>query len=269
MSKRVGGVGVLGKSLWVAGALGAFALFGARPGWAATIVVLQTGNQPPQTIYADGKHLRMESPGEKESVAILDAESGKLVVLDDKEKSYTEITEADMKHMAEQLGAARAQIEQSLDKLSPAERKQAEKALGAMAQDQKGKKWEWKFQALGQKKTVNGMPCEMYKVTLDGKPHEQDCILPWSSNLLKKSDFTGLESFGRSLNQAFGAPGGQGIPLFNEFPGLPISRVPADGDEPEQVKSVRQGSAPAGAFSIPQGYTKKPLPIDGPTSASH
>jgi hypothetical protein len=254
----------------VAAALGALAIFGARPGWAATIIVLQNGNQPPQTIYADGKHLRLESPGEKESVAILDAASGKLVVIDDKEKSYTEITEADMKHMAQQLGAARAQIEQQMEKLSPEDRKQAEKALGAMAKDLKGsKKSEWKFQPLGQKKTVNGMSCEMYKVTLDGKPHEEDCILPWSSSLLKKSDFTGLESFGKSLNQAFGAPGGQGIPLFSDFPGLPISRVPADGDEPEQVKSVRQGSAPAGAFSVPSGYTKKPLPVDVPASAAH
>lgn len=258
---------MVGKTLFVAGALGACVVLGARPGWAATIVVLQTGNQPPQTIYADGKHLRMESPGEKESVAILDAEGGKLVVVDDKDKSYTEITEADMKHMAEQLGAARAQIEQQMDKLSPEQRKQAEKSLGAMAQDLKGlKKWEWKFQSLGQKKTVNGMPCEMYKVTLDGKPHEQDCILPWSSPLLKKTDFSGLESFGKSLNQAFG---GQGIPLFNEFPGLPISRLPSDGDEPEQVKSVRQGSPPPGAFAVPPGYTKKPLQLDGPTSASH
>jgi hypothetical protein len=235
---------------------------------AATIIVTQKGEQPSSTFIADGDHLRMERPGERESVIIMDVPGKRLVMVRDGEKSYSELTEADMKQIGAQLAAARAQMDERMKNMTPEQRKQVEQAMGSMAgMMQNLKKFEWKFDSLGQKKTVNGMPCEMYKVSLNGEPHEEDCILPWSSRLLKRSDFTGLENFTRTMTESIGARGAGdhgGVPLFHEFPGLPISRVPLEGGTrgpEEQVKSIKQGSPPAGAFTVPTGYTKKPLPM--------
>jgi hypothetical protein len=110
-------------------------------------------------------------------------------------------------------------------------------------------------------------------VLLDGKLHEEDCILPWSSKLLKKSDFAGIEQLAQTMTEAVGVSQSGGIPLLNKYPGLPISRVPitpdgARGDE-EQVKSIKQGSVPAGSFTVPAGYTKKPLPEGITGTATH
>jgi hypothetical protein len=235
---------------------------------AATIIVTQKAGEQTSTFIADGDHLRMERPGERESVIIMDVPGKRLVMVRDQEKSYSELTEEDMKQIGAQLAAARAQMDERMKNMTPEQRKQVEQAMGSMAGMMQGtKKFEWKFDSLGQKKTVNGMPCEMYKVSLNGEPHEEDCILPWSSKLLKRSDFIGLENFTRTMTQSIGARGAGdrgGVPLFHEFPGLPISRVSLEGGTrgpEEQVKSIKQGSPPAGAFTVPAGYTKKPLPM--------
>ena len=237
----------------------------AAPAGAATIIVLQTSDGSTQTIYADGKHLRMEMPGEKDSVAILDAAENRLLMINDREKVYTEISEADIKVIGNELQAMRAQLDERMKTMNAEQRKQVEQAMSSMPGGQAvaRKRWEWKFHALGKKRTVNGMSCEVYRVSLDGQPHEEDCILPWSSNLLKRSDFIGLEELGRTLNESLGGPSrGQSIPLFHQFPGLPIARVSLEGGKrgpEEQVKTVKQGHAPAGAFSVPSGYRRKSL----------
>jgi hypothetical protein len=243
------------------------ATLAARPVLAATTLVLQRGAATPTTMYADGDHLRLANlvAGGVTGV-IMDVPSKKLVMLNDGDKTYMEITEEEMKRLKGKMVAMRAQMAERLKQLPPDQRKKAEAMMGSDA----GKTIDWKFQALGQKKTVNGMTCDMYRVLADGAPHEEDCILPWSSSLLKKSDFTGLEKLSQTMSESVGMGQNGSLPLFHKYPGLPISRVPLQADgtrgEEEQVKSIKQGPVPAGTFKVPADYKKKPLPaaIGGP-----
>jgi len=252
---------------------------------AAATIVVQTGKQAPSTIYADGDRLRMEmapdsgpavpahGPGaaaRAASVVIVDAVARKMVMVNDRDKTFTEITEDDVKRMKGQMDAMRAQMAERTKNMTPEQRAQMESMMGPRAAEMlKGdaKPAVWKFEALGQKKTVNGFACEMYRVLLDGQPHEEDCISPWSAHLVDRAVFSGLEKFGESMNENLGVGSGLGMPVLHQFPGMPISRVILlpDGSrgEESQVKSIGHGAVPAAKFAPPPGYTKKDLPQMG------
>ena len=248
---------------------------------AAVTIVVQHGTSPPSTIYADGNRLRMDlnhetgapaaKPGEPRGTGfvVIDAGTRKMMMVNDRDKTYTELTEEDMKRAKAQMQGLRGQLAERMKNATPEQRARMEAMMGpaGAAQLNDQKPHEWKFEALGEKKTINGFACQMYRGLLDGKPHEEDCISPWSAGLVKRSEFAGLEKFGESINQDLGiGPGAGGMPLFHQYPGFPISRVVLDAagarGEEQQVKSIKPGALAPGLFAPPAGYTQR-KPLEG------
>jgi len=245
--------------------------------FAGVTIVSQVGARPGTTTYADGDHLRFETPpreaGGRATVVLMDAVGKRMLTLDDATKTYVEITEEDMKRMRGRMDAMRAQMDERMKAMPPEQRKMMEQMVakrgGQMpGSDGAAKPQEWTFQAMGQKKTINGFACEMYAVNVDGKLREESCVSPWSAGLIKKDDFAGLQKFGEEMSKEFGGgnhPSAHAVFMrFDKSPGLPISRVHIDADgkrgEEEQIKSIKRGAIAPALFAIPAGYTKKELP---------
>ncbi len=253
---------------------------------AAVTITTQRGASGITTVYADGDRLRIDSPardpGGRAHVMIMDADGKRMVTLDESTKTYTELTEEDMKRVRGRMDGMREQMEERMKSMPPEQRKKMEEMMagrggmgvmggpGAMGRvGAAAKPREWTFEPLGQKKSVNGFSCEMYRVNVDGKPREEDCISPWSAGLVKREDFAGLQKFGEEMSREFG--GGEGeksrgpFMRFDKAPGIPISRVPLEPDgkrgEEEQIKSIKRGAIPSSLFAIPAGFTKKDLPM--------
>jgi len=245
--------------------------------------VVQHGKNPPSTIYADGDRLRMDlnheagpanaNPATGKSAApkatgfvVIDAAARKMMMVNDRDKSYTAMTEEDMKRAKAQIKAMRGQLAERMKNATPEQRARFESMMGPAGAQDDQKPHEWKFEAMGEKKTINGFACQMYRGLLDGKPHEEDCISPWSAGLVKRSEFAGLEKFGESINQELGVGAGA-MPLFHQYPGFPISRVVLDASgargEEQQVKSIKQGGLAPGLFAPPAGYTERKKPEMG------
>jgi len=275
--------GVLSSSPLVGATL--LALLAPAAARAATTIVVQRGKEPPSTIYADKDRLRMEAPegvapamagkgpgapaGRAPSVVLVDAVARKMVMVNDRDKTFTEITEEDMKRLKAQLQAMRAQMAERTKNMTPEQRAQMESMMGPAAKQMlsgDAKPPQWKFEPLGTKKTVNGFACEMYRVLLDGAVHEEDCISPWSAGLVDRSAFAGLEKFAENMEQGMGGMRGA-MPLFHQFPGLPITRVvispTGERSEEHQVKSISHAAIAPSMFVVPAGYTKRELPQMG------
>jgi hypothetical protein len=206
-------------------------------------------------------------------VVLLDAARKRQIMIDDTNKTYTEITDEDRKRMRAQMEGMRGQMQEQLKSLPPEQRKKMEAALGAMGASSPTsgphKPSEWKYESLGAKKSVNGFACEMYRVTEDGHAREEVCISPWSAGLVKKDDFVALAKFGEEMMEEMGldkkAASGSVLGRLNKAPGLPITRVSIDEDGKrsgeEQIKSIKRGALDASLFAVPAGYTKKELPM--------
>jgi hypothetical protein len=248
-----------------------------RAVYAAVTITTQRGAHPVSTLRADGDRLRIDQPaseaGGRTTVILLDAAAKRVVTLDESTKSYTEITEEDMSRMRGQMEGFRAQMQERMKSMPPEQRQKMEELMargggGVGAGAASKRQSDWAFEALGRKKTVNGFSCEMYRVKVDGKPREEDCISPWSAGLVKREDFAGLQKFGDEMVKEFGGGAtraGDAFLRFDKAPGIPISRVPLDEDgkpgEEEQIKTIKRGEIAPTLFAVPAGFSKKELPF--------
>jgi hypothetical protein len=240
---------------------------------AGITIVAQRGEGDTTTMYVDGDHGRFEmsKPDKHDTGMIFDGASKKFLIVNDRDKSYSEITEEDMKKMSERVAAMRAQAAERMKSLPPEQRKKMEAMMGSMGGMGPGKQPDYKFERIGDKKTVNGFACETYRMLEDGKAVEELCISPWSAGLVKKGDFEGLRKFAEGMAESFKGAMSQDrnwfmMKKFESFPGFPITRtLLGEGGkrtEVEQVKSVKRGSIAGSMFSVPAGYTKKPSPFE-------
>ncbi|HVU50269.1 MAG TPA: DUF4412 domain-containing protein [Polyangia bacterium] len=225
---------------------------------AGVTLVMQRGNDPTSTLYVDGDKMRMDNPkSTREHTVVIDAGAKKMMMIDDSEKTYTEITQADMERFGEMMKGM-------MKNIPPEQRK---KMMGGAGPEEKPP--ELKFEKTGAKKTINGFSCEMYRVVEDGKPKEEDCIAPWSASILTRADFAGLRKFAEDMAKSMGNMSAAGsknaFQQFDKYPGFPVSRHPLDPNEHEDevLKSVKRGSIPSSTFTVPAGYTKKDLPMPG------
>jgi hypothetical protein len=241
----------------------------AAPAGAAVTIVSQRGAGQVSTFYIDGPRMRIDSPPriERATVMIVDATAKHVVMLDEKAKTYTELTEDDLKRMRAKMDAMRAMMQERMKNMPPEQRKQMEQMMGqsVWGAGVNHKSSDWTYKAMGQKKTINGFACEMYQALEDGKPQEEVCVSPWSAGVLKKDDIAAIAKFGQQMMEDLGQGAGENAIFgrIDKAPGIPISRVPLEGGtrgEEEQVKSVKRGAVPASLFAIPAGYTKKDLP---------
>jgi hypothetical protein len=246
----------------------------AGPAHAAVTIVTQHGNGAATTIILDGDHVRIDNPGRGQhaTAVIMDAAAKKLVTIDDQDKSYVEITEADRQRMKTRVDGMMAQMKERMKDMPPDQRKRMEEMMGrrGLGDDKAAPAPTVKFEPLGAKKTINGFACEMYRRLEDGKVREELCAAPWSSGVVQKSDFTGIQKFAAEMMEGFGPARARRNPLaeMDRYPGIPISRVSIDADgtrgEEDQIKSIKRGSVPAARFAVPEGYTKKELPLGRP-----
>ena len=223
---------------------------------AGVTLTFQRGTTEPQTLYIEKDRVRVENPGRDRSAdrstVIIDAAGKRIVMVDDAEKSWSEMTEADMRAFKEQLAARRAQMEEHMKSLPPEQRKRFEDMTNP-------KEHELSFEKMGAKKSVNGFSCDMYRVLEDGKPREEDCVAPWGPKVLQKSDFAGLQKFAAEMAKSMGGMGGgRMFERFDKYPGFPVSQHPLQPGQPdEELKSVKRGAIPADKFAVPAGYVKK------------
>jgi hypothetical protein len=229
-------------------------LVGCGRAHAGVTIVTQRGTEQPSTVYIEGDKMRAENAKPSGArVFIIDAAAKKLVSIDDAEKSYGEITQADIDRMAGLMAAT----EERMKSKPPEQRAMLAQMMGDLR-----KSHDFKFEKLGSKKTVNGFSCEMYRVLEDSTPKEEVCLTPWSASTIQRSDFAGLIKFSQDVQQKALTRPQTHIPLdeLENAPGFPVLRHPLEPGQPDEVtKSIKRGSIPAATFTMPADYTKKEL----------
>ena len=215
-------------------------------------------------LVQDGK-VRMNNPTNGNGMILKNAV---LYVFDDKRKTYTELDKATMKKAADQAGAAMAQMQEQLKNMPPEQRAQMEKMLGAnMPGAMSGKQDTYEAKDTGRNETSEGRKCRVWNLLKNGAPHEELCVVPYSS-------LAGKENFEKAFKELADAAAG----MTGNLPGANASieaRKAVDGfpvrvryfdaaGKPRGTETVMtrwlEESLPASTFEIPAGYTKKELP---------
>jgi len=170
----------------------------------------------------------------------------KLIVINGKDKSYTEMTLADLK-------AQLARLDQMKSSLPPEARAEIDRQSTAPA-------FTFKRSEGGER--VAGVACENYQIFKDGKESGAACLTTWKgSSLVSKADLAPMKKLVDSMKSMSRLSAGDlEMAQFDKWPGLPLVMRAPDGHELSRVQKITRIQFPAKEFQVPADYTVKSVP---------
>jgi len=231
-------------------------------------------------MYAEGKDLRLQgtrtdAEGKAAGTVLFRGATDTVVVINDDERTYFEITRADAKRLASALDSARAQIRAQLETMSPEDRKAVEEAMGAFggmgSTGEKKPPEPTKAVATGKTRDVGGRTCRMFDVQKGGKRIGEACVATWKDVGLEPKDLDALRDLAKFQRDVMAqvewegmetAPGAEVFELMDEIGGVPIWIRTMHEGKPIvlRVTDVQRKDVDPKLFQVPAGYSRTSIP---------
>lgn len=196
-------------------------------------------------ISKDGVRFDHRETGD--GVMLFDLKSKRMIVLDPEEREYMEFDEATIASM-------RAQIEQAKQMAA-----QMGLDLSQLGIDDSPDPVEVDT---GEKKTVNGFKCTVYRIEI-GDLHESTACIGKASDLgMPASDWNALLGMYEVIMNMSSDMLGMDMD-YTPTDGIPVESMDADGDNFEVLVKVDNAKIDPSVFAIPSGYKKMSLDFMG------
>jgi hypothetical protein len=231
--------------------MGAFALSvvaaaglaGAEDLTIVSTVSVGKGTPSTSTQYLSTGRVRVSNP---ESDTILDAGTGRVVVVNHKKKEYFEFTR-------EEMAAAMQQFEAQMQQAGPL----MEKMMG-------GQVGEVTVKKLGTSRKVAGYDCDEYTVAMGENLRYDVCAAPGLAPPTHyydalRSPFAAMGPAGRRFEKVFDE--------MKKIKGFPVAMnsnikiMMVKSETKSEATDIKKGPIPDSAFAIPAGYKKKDAPF--------
>jgi hypothetical protein len=178
----------------------------------------KTGQVSTAVMVLDDQRIRLEGfelEGPRAGYTkIFDLRARRLIWIDNKRKAYSTLTEAGLQLMKSRIAQSRARIAEHSKNMPPAQRQQMEEQTAAMMAD-------FEYQAMGQKKTIAGHSCDMYRLLQGKRLFGESCVALWGSNIVTKAEAEEFKRAGAALRKMF-----DGMPeAWSQRPGILLEQV--------------------------------------------
>lgn len=214
--------------------------------------------------YMEKNKMRVES-GENE-VVIYHQDKGIFWAINNREKTYTEMTRADIKAMKSRMDEARKRMRDQMKDLPPEQRQMVEEMMKGKMQSQPAKTT---FKKVQSKVKVNQWITDKYEGHRQGSLEKE----VWSADMSElglDSDslnvMTGLSDFFKELfpdSNAVLKPGSKEWEKEMGYAGIPVKSIDYNNGQKTgvmEIKEIHKQDFPASLFEIPAGYTKTTNP---------
>jgi len=232
------------------------------------IVEKTTSGATPATnqIQIEANRMRAESagPGGGKQVVIFDGSRQVLTIIDNDNKTYSEMTRDDADALGAQLADAMAQIQKQLAGMPPEQRAQIESMMKGRMGGAGGAAAKPQYRKAGTE-NVGKWTCDKYEAYDGDKRTSEVCTVDPKVLGLSEADFAFSRQFvdffkrvvPQMANQAFviGTVEQQG------FAGVPVKRsVNILGRQfTTEITDVSRQPFPDSSYAVPAGYQKKPF----------
>jgi hypothetical protein len=226
-----------------------------------------TGNDEERStlISAQGGRMRVEAkPGSGAMIFKDDT----FYYLDANSKTYMVMDRASMKQVSDQIAPMMKQMQEQLAAMPPEQRAQMEKMMASMPG--MGKPTTRTVRKTSRTGQAAGYACSYAEVVEDGAVSSELCVVP-SAKLKGGQEFMDAAlKMGNVLKDMLSGMGGlqqfvdKNIALYSEIGGIPVlTRTFMNGKPATEtvLKSLRSETVPAASFEVPQGYTKREMPL--------
>jgi len=199
--------------------------------------------------YTPGKFKSVDSDG-KGVVVLIDKET--IIQLDPENRSYTEMTFADLKKMSDAgHSMLSSMMQKRMGSLTPDQRKMVEER---MAKYNQGSQTETKYEVTNtnESKTISGYPCTRYVVKRNGEDFETI----WATKALGNVDAVhkDMANFSSKMASALNMKH-EPLSWFKEIPGFPIETDQQSNSH--TVTHVEKRAISDAEFQVPAGYTRE------------
>lgn len=197
------------------------------------------------------------------SYTLFDSQQNSLYTINTKKKQYTKVALDEVKKIAQEAEQLQTQMREKITtemaNLPEEQRKVVEQRLANFEAQQKTPKPVVNAQKTQQSIRVNNIPCEVYQVTIDGKPSRESCI---STQAIPENDLKSLQamfSFINQMSQYTAQIRGEKKPDFATLPSYSIGLAVRIQALPNGMKSelmrIQQADLANAVFTIPSDYT--------------
>jgi len=229
-----------------------------------TEAVTADGKSSQQTMFVTPDRRKIDM----EKIAIIvRTDTGKIVTVMKDKHEYTEI---DPKQVSADIAAVQAQMQQRLQAVPDAQRKQIEEMLARHGVPGEPAA-EPTYEKTGQTKTVGAWSCQVYHQKRGGSVEADLCITPAAAVGITQDDLAAFRTFGEKMRKSLPDDVRRNASLMDfdaqtrqiGFEGIPVETVVyRDGKARTTmtVKSVDHAPLPPDLFEVPAGYTRKEMP---------
>ena len=240
---------------------------GAASGANGVIITMKSvsgGTPETHQIQLDADHLRADT-GDAKTV-IFDGTRQVLDIVDNNQKSYRELTKADVDRLGEQVGGAMAQMKAQMANLPPEQRARIEAMMKGRGVNPAGtSESKPEYRKVGTDR-VGKWTCEKYDVYENGQKAGDVCTVTPTALGLSDSDFAvtkQMQTFFSALLKFVPAAQANQMLTLRAFTadgldGIPVRRTELNGDS-QELSDITRGSVPESAFQVPPGFQKQPF----------
>jgi hypothetical protein len=214
-------------------------------------------------LWISADKLQVEMQGPQSMMMIYRQDKGLFWLIQPGQKSYTEMTNADIEAMAKTLEAARAKLNEQMKNLPEEQKQLMEKMMGGMLPPPTSPKVTFK-KALGTAK-VGEWSCQNWESYLDGVKNADHCVADFKATELKETDFKIFKDIAKFVGKMAASYKGLLDQSANleQLGGIPVqTTVISDGKVESKLtlQSIKRLKASATTYELPAGLTKKSLP---------
>jgi hypothetical protein len=214
------------------------------------------------TYQVKGGKVRMDSVDSGNMSIIYDSASHGMTVLDHGKKNYMRIDAETAATAGAAVSDAMAMLEKQLEGLPPEQREAMKQYLPQLPG---GSTSIPKIAAdrTGKSETVNGAPCDLVNVTMDGEPLGEACIASKGVGL-SDADQATLRTMFDDMSKVASSVLGNGARTGQQFAalgGVPLRWREAGTGRVTDTRVDTKVAIDASAFEIPAGYTEEKIAI--------
>jgi hypothetical protein len=237
----------------------------------ADVKVTATDASGETEMFMNSESVRINVGGGNQSV-LYNVQADAFQHLNHDERSYMEFDQEMIEELSESMNAAMAQMKSVLASLPKEQQEAMAKLMGTSPVEDQPAKPEPVISKTEKTQTINGVPCELYTVTVDGELDSELWVASYKSLKIVESDVQGfrkLTAFQEKMIDSFkNNPLAKesmksGITLFSEIDGFPLLVKSYKNGQVEnefKVDSLVNVGSDAARYGIPSGYRKQEMP---------
>lgn len=255
-----------------------FAMLLASPVKAGILMVEETESffdnertKKQDMIYIDRDRIRVDTKGDDiDETYIFRKDKGVFWVIDNREKTLTEMTLEDLHKMKGQIDEAMRMFEEQMKDLPPEQRKMIEDMMkGQMPAQPIEEKIVYK--KVASKEKVNKWVADKYAGYEGGVKVEEVWTTDWKALGLSKDDFKVFEEMAKFFSEPSGdkgpflKPGSEEWEKEQGYPGIPVKSIEYSRGQVSaitELKEVKKQDFKSSLFEVPSGLKRMEKPFE-------